>query len=307
MSSHISGWRESKRHLLRGKPNEPELEALEYHPPERPQNLLQTPSKPSNLGIVKARTISASSDLEKYDSTRSYRPHFVHSSTFSSSSKNLGILSRRSSDPKDITSVHHGSIDPLSVTDLVRVRRWDAATLALAQYPNLLEDHFHKIGNVPSTYHADLAEYLCPAIGNWPTPGLLQHVNGLLMGTASWFASVAFGAVNLSAWNAYFPSTAERWLWRSASLWIISSGTIWVIINASARLNRRIDRYWEKILNLEAHWWDYAWIATMCAIAGLFYVGSRVFLVIEAFLSLRSLPPGAYLTPDWSNLLPHLN
>ena len=78
-------------------------------------------------------------------------------------------------------------------------------------------------------------------------------------------------------------------MWRWSALWIIGSGTVWVIINASASLSGGIDRYWEKILNLKASKWDYAWVAIMCAIAGFFYLGSRLFLVVEAFLSLRAL------------------
>ena len=78
-------------------------------------------------------------------------------------------------------------------------------------------------------------------------------------------------------------------MWRISALWIIGCGNVWVIINASARLNRHIDVYWEKILNLRGSWWDYTWIGIMCTIAGCLYVGSRLFLVVESFVSLRAL------------------
>jgi len=37
-----------------------------------------------------------------------------------------------------------------------------------------------------------------------------------------------------------------------------------------------------------------------------FYCSCRVFLVVEAFISIRELPIDAYKTPAWSQLLPHL-
>ena len=237
-------------------------------------------------------TLPISTNLEKNSSTFSYRPRFVTPSTSDSSIPRLGTLCRRKSDLEKYPAESHNSVEsvePFSAADPIRLRRWDAAALALAQHPNLFQDHFHAAPNTLDIYHADLTEYLCPSTGNWPTPGLLQHLNGLLMGTASWLSSMAFGAVNLTAWNAYFPSTTERWMWRVSALWIIGCGNVWVIINASARLNRHIDAYWEKILNLRGNWWDYTWVGIMCTIAGCLYLGSRLFLVVESFVSLRAL------------------
>lgn len=42
-------------------------------------------------------------------------------------------------------------------------------------------------------------------------------------------------------------------------------------------------------------------------IAGLLaYIPARIFLVVEAFASLRDLPVEVYQTPNWTQLTPHL-
>jgi hypothetical protein len=38
----------------------------------------------------------------------------------------------------------------------------------------------------------------------------------------------------------------------------------------------------------------------------LAYTPARMFLVVEAFISLRALPIKIYQTPDWTQLIPHL-
>lgn len=39
---------------------------------------------------------------------------------------------------------------------------------------------------------------------------------------------------------------------------------------------------------------------------GAGYVVGRIYLVVEAFISIRKLPVGAYGAPDWMLVLPHL-
>ena len=42
------------------------------------------------------------------------------------------------------------------------------------------------------------------------------------------------------------------------------------------------------------------------SIALALYCAARAFIVVEAFISLRSLPADAYKTPNWTAWLPHL-
>jgi hypothetical protein len=46
----------------------------------------------------------------------------------------------------------------------------------------------------------------------------------------------------------------------------------------------------------------------MSVILLLFLVGAlgRIYLVVESFISLRSVPIGVYWTPSWLQMIPHL-
>ncbi|ORY15728.1 hypothetical protein BCR34DRAFT_558444 [Clohesyomyces aquaticus] len=113
------------------------------------------------------------------------------------------------------------------------------------------------------------------------------------------FAAAAYGALHIAAWNEYFPTRAEKVLWILSSVAIGSSGVfLWLYFLAkesiealdvfTARFKRNTAL---KILG---------WI-----ILGLFVL-ARVFLVVEAFASLRRVPKAVYQTPEWSDFLPHL-
>ncbi|KAI5777829.1 hypothetical protein EDC01DRAFT_713481 [Geopyxis carbonaria] len=55
--------------------------------------------------------------------------------------------------------------------------------------------------------------------------------------------------------------------------------------------------------------WKYYFILSMIDAVGLLtvgYISSILFLTVEAFLSMRSLPEGAYTTPTWTAFWPHL-
>ena len=142
--------------------------------------------------------------------------------------------------------------------------------------------------------------------GNWPSRGLLNTFRGVMMGMALWFASIAFGAVHIAAWNDYFPSELEAWLWRASSLNIMGSGLVWITINFLGQISKRFDHYWDKVLAGQASTLSYVVLGTLCSICGLAYGFARIFLVVESVISLRQLPVQAYVIPDWSLLIPHL-
>ena len=144
------------------------------------------------------------------------------------------------------------------------------------------------------------------AAGNWPDDDLLRGVAGLMMGVVLWFASMAFGAVHAAAWQCYFPSSIEAWLWRSSALYIIASGFLWLIANMLSQCSQTIWWYWYDMLLHQKHWLHYLVWGGVCSVCGTAYILARLFLVVEAFISLRSLPVEAYMTPQWTNVVPHL-
>ena len=121
-------------------------------------------------------------------------------------------------------------------------------------------------------------------------------------------AGCVYGGLHLSAWNASFPTTAQRHLWHLSGLVLISSGPVMIL-----RL---------RVEHLTKKWgvWDdsndwYCCLAT-CPIAMLWYIGlllgygiyiiARVYLVVECFVMLWHLPDGVYNVPSWTQYLPHI-
>lgn len=98
----------------------------------------------------------------------------------------------------------------------------------------------------------------------------------------------SYGALHAALWNAKFPTPRESWLWRVSSLLICATPTITFIILA-----------FETVMDFNIHVYWY-WAFSVLAWAG------QIFLVVEAFISLRSQPIGVYEQVSWARYIPHL-
>ncbi|ORY58714.1 uncharacterized protein BCR38DRAFT_352335 [Pseudomassariella vexata] len=141
---------------------------------------------------------------------------------------------------------------------------------------------------------------------NWPGDDLLRQVPGLFMGLTLWVVSMAFGAVHVAGWHDEFPSSLESWLWRISSIYIVSSGLLWSLIHILAHTSRSVWWYWYDLLAGQERRPSHVIIFVLCALGGISYIFSRLYLVVEAFISLRALPADAYLCPSWLLSIPHL-
>lgn len=88
----------------------------------------------------------------------------------------------------------------------------------------------------------------------------------------------SYGGVHFTTRNFLFPTDHERMLWR-ISCYIMFSGAIFPVI---------------------------AWVPFIGFGFNILYVAARIYIVFEAFLSLRHVPIGVYTTPAWTNYFPHL-
>lgn len=140
---------------------------------------------------------------------------------------------------------------------------------------------------------------------NWPADDLLRGVPGLFMGTTLWLVSMAFGAVHVAGWHASFPTEVEAWLWRMSAVFIVFSGLVWTIIHILAHVSGGVWCYWYDLLSGKVHWISYVILLPICTICGVLYLVARIYIVVEAFTSLRSLPVGAFVVPSWLIAVPH--
>ncbi|KAJ7130481.1 hypothetical protein C8R44DRAFT_613564 [Mycena epipterygia] len=105
-----------------------------------------------------------------------------------------------------------------------------------------------------------------------------------------------FGAIHCAAWNADFPSTIEKWMWRACSLIVATIPaalgflSAWYATAAGSVIEATID-----IIR-----------GTIAIISTPLYIIARLFLIAIPFTSLRALPPGAFIDADWSVYIPHL-
>jgi hypothetical protein len=192
------------------------------------------------------------------------------------------------------------------------IRRWQLAVAAIQQYPAIAARLLPaEPSSTTSTEQGMVYSFLTEELvteysSNWPSEHLLRGTGGLVMGMILWTASMAFGAIHLSAWHDHFPSVAEAWLWRASALWIASSGGLWMLINLLAKTFPWIDRFWDSVIAFKVNWMAGGLLIVVCGFCGIAYLASRIYLLIEAFISLRALPPRAYETPNWTQVLPHL-
>ncbi|KAI4721282.1 hypothetical protein E4T48_02399 [Aureobasidium sp. EXF-10727] len=183
---------------------------------------------------------------------------------------------------------------------------------ALAAYPEMPKacrkkrDREVMLQN-PSPWLECSAQHLVShTASDWPHDGLVRTTGGLIMGTVLWVASIAFSAVHIAAWNAGFPSEAEAWLWRFSSMFIGFSGALWAFLHVFAEMSAALWWTWYDVMLGEASLVLTLLVTALCSMCGVMYVLARAFLVVEAFVELRSLPTMAYAIPQWSASIPHI-
>ncbi|KAJ4145385.1 hypothetical protein LMH87_004237 [Akanthomyces muscarius] len=170
----------------------------------------------------------------------------------------------------------------------------------------------HKVPSTssPGTYisciHLRPEQLVARHISNWPSNDLLRNVDGLVVGIILWLANLFYGAFHAAAWNEHFPSSTEKWLWRASAAYIASCGGFWVVLNSAVSRWARLNSFWEKWMDGEKSLLGTMALAAVVVLCGSSFVLARMYVVMEAFLSIRELPASAYQTPQWADVFPHL-
>jgi hypothetical protein len=183
---------------------------------------------------------------------------------------------------------------------------------ALAAYPEMPKvcrkkrDREAMLQNISPWLECSTQHLVSHTASDWPHDGLVRTTGGLVMGTVLWVASIAFSAVHVAAWYAGFPTEIEAWLWRSSSMFIGFSGLLWALLHVVAELSATLWWTWYDIMIGEASQILTILVKALCSMCGILYILARAYLVVEAFVELRSLPTMAYAIPQWSVSIPHV-
>ncbi|KAL9106567.1 MAG: hypothetical protein Q9227_008413 [Pyrenula ochraceoflavens] len=124
--------------------------------------------------------------------------------------------------------------------------------------------------------------------------------------------SAIYGALHLSAWNFHFPTAGEKWAWRGSALSLLFAPFfIWFykwVVEPHLYDGFRDDDD-DNDNSRQRHGLLFLWmILKMLFTFGIgwnIYAGTRMYLFIECFISLRSPAPGTYDTVNWLRFLPH--
>ncbi|KAK0239705.1 hypothetical protein EDD85DRAFT_949543 [Armillaria nabsnona] len=125
-----------------------------------------------------------------------------------------------------------------------------------------------------------------------------------------------FGALHCIAWSFYFPSHAEMVLWRFSCLAALVGLPTASTIAVYALMQNWEHPTWQwNVLRLllgskpdsstQETFWAYA-LSFISAVGAVTYIVARVFLIVLAFMQLRSLPESAFHTVTWTTYIPHI-
>ncbi|TFY51858.1 hypothetical protein EVG20_g10806 [Dentipellis fragilis] len=142
----------------------------------------------------------------------------------------------------------------------------------------------------PNDEHGDLEGQGGRNPGNTPMPeaslvvALMKKYEISVVYLVLAIGSPVYGVWHCLAWNFSFPSRAEMWLWRVDSVLCVTVGTVVLLL------------FWHYRENVAP------WITVLLFV----HVASRVVIVVEMFVGLRSLPPGVFETVQWTTFIPHI-
>jgi hypothetical protein len=169
-------------------------------------------------------------------------------------------------------------------------------------------------------------DFLRDRISNWPSSEeYLGSLRKFLPKAGMAVVTALYGGLHALAWHAEYPTAAERAFWRISTLVIAVSGAlagplfllnVWFERQKPKPMTQEATEIFTTVNDVEFQpsRWELPdgtfalkvmilYLLLIVIVIG--YSLARVYIVLEAFMSLRSLPAGAFKTPNWTNLLLH--
>jgi hypothetical protein len=193
---------------------------------------------------------------------------------------------------------------PIRTKDLKRYR-WEVRALGVTRWKRRITIAWKYIlGDVDAFVHLSTLKRIPTFYAGNPGDTRITIADGISLGIG-----VFFGAVHCTAWSFQFPSRTEQILWRSSAVILMGLPVCLSVIGAPISMlcpggipfRRR--NVFERVF---ATLVTYIIVIGFPILAGMVYVFARITTLALAFTTLRALPPDAYKTAQWTNLLPHL-
>ena len=315
-----------------------------------PQNL---PSTYSNE-VDATRTASKSSDAhlqtqrEALDNPKSCNHHMIEESKAKSTAQKKLLVSKTVPHSRNESKKEHPlvqvsidqpqSVKPANHNTSMSVsenRARNTISRAKTAYQHLRSKklHFHYSASVNHGIH-HRSTYLLPLLVDfvkdlgWDIVNTKSQTQGNKSGAnflywllpserlSTWVfvLFLAYGALHLSAWNAHFPTTIERWLWRGAGLSIVGTPVFlsicsifvlyhWLAFGTTHKPKREVITIALLVANIMMLALPAVVVVAILPIAA---GGGRLYFLVEAFVSLREPVPQIYQTVEWTQFLPHV-
>lgn len=103
--------------------------------------------------------------------------------------------------------------------------------------------------------------------------------------------AVTIGAFHVAAWNFYYPTDADMWVWRISS--VVSCALLFIVVPVLEAILEKVPGYFDSDGN-----------ALLMSCFGL-YIGTRAILAVEMIRLLFFIPPEGFLVA-WVDSVPHL-
>lgn len=295
MSSRISGLNKGFRSPPTSAEFGPELSKLAFYP-QRPrdessqrESYQETDSLASVPTIIQQENLTDAQqfrnspviEIPMLQSRSSDAPISISKGICSNGSFDLRPSRRRALKPGTPEVLRQHLTEPQSPTAR-QLQRWRLAADAVQLYP-AVSTRFTIKGtadieeNTEQWLEPIIEELVTEHSSNWPTPGLLRGVPGLIMGMVLWSVSMIYGGVHAAAWNDYFPSEVEAWMWRCSSIYAAFCGLLWLSINMLAHISTSLNYYWDEVVAFRVRWINYLVLGTVCSVCGVTYIVARNF------------------------------
>jgi hypothetical protein len=207
-----------------------------------------------------------------------------------------------------------------SLNDTMESTRVGLASRAIATYPTI-RNAARPLGvEIPNPFPGSNFKVYRPPVGeylkshclnldlNLDNTGLIRDrliiINLMMPAT-----SMVYGAIHISSWNYFFPTLWERDFWRLNSVLTTISVPLLVVYHISLYLWNKGTTY-ARAYNS----WSAASVAILViflilfapfALFGVLVIVSRIYMFVQAFVSIREVPKGVYVSVNWLELIPH--